>query len=111
MKNQLVLITDGTPAEHHQPARTRGGASADRGTNGRPAGRVRTKPAHHDPARPNAERAHRGASAARRALQQAVQRATAREEARREAREAALLAAVTQPHLPHIGGTPDHRAA
>lgn len=103
MKNQLLLIADLPPES--DSARTTSpndpGVNEFRGSKTRrPSGSPR-----------NVDRAHKGVDAARQALRDAVQRATALEQQRREAREAALLAAITQPHLPNLGGTPGRRAA
>lgn len=107
MKNQLLLIAN-LPNESDT-------ARADRHSNEPPANELgdiqRPNTRRRSSSPHNADRAHKGVDAARRALHDAVQRATAREQQRREAREAALLAAITQPHLPYLGGNPGHRAA
>jgi hypothetical protein len=104
MKNQLLLIAD-LPTESDSARTT---TCSNKSTANELLG-SKTRRTSGSPR--NVDRAHKGVDAARQALRDAVQRATAREQQRREAREAALLAAITQPHLPHLGGTPGRRAA
>lgn len=107
MKNQLLLIAN-LPTES-DTARTNTRSNKPGANEVSEFQRSKTRRPSSPPR--NADRAHKGADAARQALRDAVQRATAREHQRREAREAALLAAITQPHLPNLGGTPGRRAA
>ncbi len=106
MKNQLVLIASESTT---RPARTNSGTSASGPHN--PTRNARARKLGTGSRAEREARARNGATAARDALRVAIQRTTEREQSRRLAREAALLAAVTQPHLPHIDTRPGRSAA
>lgn len=102
MRNQLLLITDEPAGSGTEPAGS-GTAKIGADSDGQEVvgHRMAKTSRRAEPSR-HADRAHKGAEAARQALHEAAQRADAREQRRREAREAALLAAITQPHLPEL---------